>query len=513
MKKIYTLLIALLLVPALFSTLQAQDARIVTIPGFDPASTGDIEDHVDGVMAALDADATERATNPNVIYELVRGHLYPMANRIVADFDLHMRAQDGDGPLPSMINWPKADGGYSDFFNGQKNMTFENLQFEGYQVGGGVTGRMIKAYGEGSRVIMKGCVIDGDRGSVIALMVDDIKLYMDDVIGGNLGHPGTVGGNGRLVDIRSTNSVDTIIIKNTTTYNMSDRVIRNMGPVINYIELDHVTALNVLGLNGGVQLGKAKTAIITNSVFANNIVHGDNPFTAEQTHPEVNFHVITLDTIYEDGHYEVRNNNIYWDQELLDVWAQIDSVDVPGMVTPLMLQAANTTLEEAVFSEPLVFESVCPVPAAFIAAYYANPAATDLPPNWCVGAEGGLFPDQIDVSYANTYDSYTASDLGYPVGDLNYFPAMKESWLQGTDITSVDNIVQQESIVLYPNPVKEVLYINMEADELIIYNILGKQMIRTQNAESVNISQLPTGIYTVQVRVRNNISSQKIMVQ
>jgi len=513
MKKIYTLFIALMLIPALYITVQAQDPRIVNIPGFDPASNENIEDHVDGILAALDADAVERENNPNTIYELVRGHIYPMANRIVADYNLHMRAQDGDGSLPNLINWPKADGGYSDFFNAQMNLTFENMQFEGYQQEGGVTGRMIKARGIDSRVILKGIVVDGDRGSVIALMEDGIKLYMEDIIGGNLGHPGTVGGNGRLIDIRSANSVDTIIIKNTTTYHMSDRVIRNMGPIINYIEIDHLTVFNGIGLHGSLQLGKAKTAIVKNSVFANNILLGDNPFTAEQTHPEVNFHVITLDTIYEDGHYEIRNNNIYWDQEILDVWAQIDSVDVPGMVTPLMLEAANTTLEEAVFSDPLAFENVCPVPAPFIAAYYADPSATDLPPNWCVGAEGGLFPDEIDVSYANTYDSYTASDLGYPVGDLNYFPAMKESWLQGTDITSVDNIVQQESIVLYPNPVKEVLYINMEADELIIYNILGKQMIRTQNAESVNISQLPTGIYTVQVRVRNNVSSQKIMVQ
>jgi len=68
MKKIYTLFIALMLIPALYITVQAQDPRIVNIPGFDPASNENIEDHVDGILAALDADAVERENNPNTIY-------------------------------------------------------------------------------------------------------------------------------------------------------------------------------------------------------------------------------------------------------------------------------------------------------------------------------------------------------------------------------------------------------------------------------------------------------------
>jgi hypothetical protein len=119
--------------------------------------------------------------------------------------------------------------------------------------------------------------------------------------------------------------------------------------------------------------------------------------TTEQTQPEKSFFVITLDTIYQGGNYEIRNNNIFWDQEVIDMWAQIDTVNVPGLVNPTMLAAAGTTLEEATFSEHLTFANVCAPPVAYIAATYANPAASEFPENWCVGFEDGINPEEIDV--------------------------------------------------------------------------------------------------------------------
>jgi hypothetical protein len=513
MKKIYTLLIM-----AAFSfqinLLSAQEQRIVKVAGWDPESTEEITDYVDALLIAINADEAAREQNPNVVYELERGKIYPHASRVVPNFDLHIRGEEGVGPLPMIINWPTSTGAWLDYFRPQKNFTMEYIHLDGYDTDGGTANRAIKCYGDGSRIIIRGCIIDGDRGAAIATYDDDMKIYIIDVVAGNLGHRKTIGGNGRLLDLRATNTVDTVMIINTTTYSNSDRVVRNMGPVINYIEIDHFTAFNIIGFHGTLQLGKAKNAIVKNSVFANTQLTGDNPMTTEQTQPEKSFFVITLDTIYPGGNYEIRNNNIFWDQEVIDMWAQIDTVNVPGLVNPTMLAAAATTLENAIFSEHLSFANVCAPPVAYIAATYANPAASEFPENWCVGFEDGINPEEIDVSYSETSISYTAADMGYPVGDLNFYPELKTLWEEGFDLStvSVNEAPARQSIMAYPNPVRDALYLNQEADEIIIYSMIGNQVLRAHNVQSINVSELSNGIYIVSLAKDNHISTQKIMV-
>jgi len=512
MKKIYTLLIVAGICLQ-FSLLSAQEQRVVKIPGWDPASNEDITGYVDAVLNAINADAGAREQNPNVIYELERGKFYPFASRIQPNFDLHIRGEEGDGPLPMIINWPTATGAYLDYFRTQSNFTLEYVHVDGYDQEGGVGNRNLKHYGVGNRIIIRGCIIDGDRGAAIALFDDDMKLYVSDVVVGNQGHRKTIGGNGRLLDIRSTNTVDSVVIKNSTAYNYSDRVVRNMAPVINYIEVDHLTAFNIMGFHGTLQLGKARNAIVTNSIFANTQLVGDNPRTIEQTQPEKSFFVITLDTIYEGGTYQLRNNNVFWNQEVLDMWAQIDSVNVPGFANPTMVAAAGTTLEKAFFSEHLAFANVCDPPVAFVAATYANPDASEFPENWCVGADGGINPENMDVSYNTQSKSYSAADRNFPVGDLNAFPQLKALWEQGSDLTSVkEKVPYRPTILAYPNPARDVLHLIHEADEVIMYNIMGKVVLTAQNVQSLSVSELINGIYFLNVIKDNHISTQKIVV-
>lgn len=513
MKKIYTLLIMIgIFLQA--SLLSAQEQRVVKVAGWDPESTENITDYVDALLLAIDADADAREQNPNVIYELERGKLYPHASRVVPNFDLHIRGEEGDGPLPMIINWPTSTGAWLDYFRPQKNFTMEYIHLDGYNQEGGVANRAIKCYGVGSRITIRGCIIDGDRGAAIASYDDDMKIYITDVVAGNLGHRKTIGGNGRLLDLRATNSVDTVVILNTTTYSNSDRVVRNMGPVVNYIEIDHLTAFNIIGFHGTLQLGKAKNAIVKNSVFANTQLTGDNPMTTEQTQPEKSFFVITLDTIYPDGNYEIRNNNIFWDQEVIDMWAQIDSVNVPGFVNPTLLAAAATTLEDATFSEHLTLANVCAPPVAYIAATFANPEANEFPENWCVGVDGGIYPEDIDVSYNETAISYTAADMGYPVGDLNFFPELKSLWEEGFDLStvSVNEASERQAILAYPNPVKDILYLNQKVDEIIIYDIVGKQVLSVQNVQSINVSDLSRGVYMITMTNGKQFNSHKILI-
>ncbi len=82
---------------------------------------------------------------------------------------------------------------------------------------------------------------------------------------------------------------------------MTDRIVRNEGSVLNYVKIDHLTALNTVGKNGGIELSRARTAIITNNVLANvvSIGHTD-AHAAEQQQADGHFAAITLDTIFQN---------------------------------------------------------------------------------------------------------------------------------------------------------------------------------------------------------------------
>ncbi|GHT73223.1 hypothetical protein AGMMS50262_03950 [Bacteroidia bacterium] len=71
-------------------------------------------------------------------------------------------------------------------------------------------------------------------------------------------------------------------------------------------------------------------------------------------------------------------------------------------------------------------------------------------------------------------------------------------------------------IQLYPNPVKEELFIKSEipVEKVIIYDMMGKQMINRnlQNGQSIHVSQLPGGIYFIQVYAGGVCSTHKIII-
>jgi hypothetical protein len=547
----------MVMVVIVFSALAVTaQTRIVKVDGWAPPYEGGAETFNNVLYQAIHADSTERKSNPNVIYELKRGHKYPQGEVIKnSGYHLHIRAEDGIGDLPEFIPGKGKEGTYgADYINAFHDLTLENLAFRGYRPDGAYLNNMVEAMGNHSRYIIRGCTFDGDRGAGIVIRADSMKVYVSDVVVTNCGHRKAVGGGGRFLDMRpGARTVDTLIIKNSTFSNGSDRIIRNMGSEVNYLEIDHFTALNNAGYHGAIQLGHVRTARVTNSLFANTISlgHSDSR-TSEQTQPEKHLSVISLDTVFDGQVIEVRNNNIYNDQVLLDVWDKYASVISPWAITPTIEGAIGPEdSEHAYFEEPLIFEQTCSPVSAFIDAYYANPSAPELPDNWCVGGDGGYFPDQVDLSYSNSSFSYTAADHHYPVGNLNYFPGLKTKWEAGimlvydttvvivydtvavTDTLIIDvtftgngSAVFTNTIRVYPNPTKDVVFIHTGdhygslSDYFVkIVNALGEQVFEsafTEQIFEINLSLFgQTGLYFIQVIDQTNqvIDIRKIILE
>jgi hypothetical protein len=514
MKKRY-FFTAMFCVLALCSTSQAQQVRVIKVDGWP--GTGDIETFNNKLIDAIDADSTARKSNPNVIYELNRGQVYPLG-KVIRNYDyhLHIRAAGGTGPKPIIMPGKMANGNYgSKYIQSYNHITLENLELSGHTPTGSVLNRFFEAWGKKSRVVIRGCDMDGDRGAFIAVNGDSMKVYIHDSKFLNTGHRITSGGNGRTIDFRPTALiVDTLVVVNSTHTNQSDRLIRNMGSVVNYLKWDHNTSANNVGFHGALQLGYVRTAIVTNNIFANSISLGHyQSRTQEQTQPEKHFSVISLDTVFSGQRIVVRNNNIYNSKSLVDVWNKYDSVSAPWAITPTIeIAIGQPNLASAHFAEELSFKTSCSPFSAYVDAFFTNPKATAFPENWCVGGDGGFYPDEVDLSYGTSVTSYTRADGGFPLGDLNYYPDKRAAWANwiSTSINETQSVTEQ--IYLYPNPTSSILNISSFADRVVIYSATGSMLKDVHNVNLIRVDDLNPGLYLVNLFTSNGVVNHKVLI-
>ena len=535
MKTIYR---KLFLLGTFFLLLQAAypQLRVVTIQGITPGQPL----VYDQIFNAINADATNRLTNKNVVYELKRGQVYLNTSTInSADFDLYIRAEAGTGTMPIIFHTLNSAGATAAMITARQNLILENIEIDGKHSNGTLGNRILNMYGKNYRCTFKGCRIINDRGGALAVQVDGVKLYYIDCIIGNMGHQISLGGNGRAVDLRNTGTVDTVVIQNCTMYNMTDRVFRNMAPIINYFKMDHNTIVNIQGYHGCIQLGKTKKAIITNNVFANPLTHGDrfpDRWRTEQMQPDKAFAVITHDSLSSkltSATVEMRNNNIYHEKKFVDFFNLTPPNDSIGNVRPInnaIIKFVGATLPQAYYAEELTFKntSASLMLYNFLTYWVTHPKASVFPNNFSV-----IYPYEWDVSYSTTSKSYTAGDNGYPVGDLNAWPALKAKWAQGLPNKSLVikglSVEGLGNVQNFPNPFNDqtTIYYSLTKTqnvEVSVYNASGQKAKILVNAEmsegNYNVvwdgtdnsgSNLPKGMYFLQIAGSNGKIVKKII--
>ncbi len=535
MRTIYS---KLFLLGAFFLLLQSTNAqqRVVSITGITPGQPL----VYDQIFNAINADAPNRLTNKNVVYELKRGQVYLETSTInSADYDLYIRAEAGTGTMPIIFHTLNSAGASANMITARKNFTLENIEIDGKHSNGTLANRILNMYGKNYRCIFKGCRISNDRGGALAVQVDGVKLYYIDCVIGNMGHQISLGGNGRAVDLRNTGTVDTVVIQNCTMYNMTDRVFRNMAPIINYFKMDHNTIVNIQGYHGCIQLGKTKVAVITNNVFANPLTHGDRfpaRWRTEQMQPDKAFAVITHDSLsanLKTATVEMRNNNIYFEKKFNDFFSLTPPGDSIGVVRPInnaIIKFVGATLPQAYFAEELTFKNASSGQALynFLTYWVTHPKASVFPNNF-----SELYPYEWDVTYSTTSKSYKAGDNGYPVGDLNAWPALKAQWAQGiVQKSAALKSLSLEEVSIdnsYPNPFPSqttVYYSLKKAQkvEVSVFNSLGQvsRVLVSGELSEGNYSvvwdgnnnagsALPKGIYFLQIAGTTDRDVRKII--
>lgn len=494
----------------------------------------------DAIAQTIKSDSVARtaALPQQTIYVLKRDGVYPLISVIDANFFLYIKAEAGTGFKPYLITKENSANAVAQIMNFRASGKLEGLTIEQRSLNGNVGNRRINVY-NGSSLWVKDCEIVHDRGSALTLQSDSCSIYVEDCFIHSHGHPKSLGGNGRVIDVRSTNYTDSIVVRNTTFFGLSDRIIRNMTNFVGYIEFDHNTGFTNQGYHGGLQAGKVQTLKVTNNVFYNQIVYGSafrrvagyyQTNISEQTQPENNqMWVVTIDTSYRlpQRNIVVRNNNVWWDQQYKDLWARWkDSTKAPGIFTPtLMKLTADST--KAYFTEPLTFSKAPPSIFSFMDSAMGFPSATTLPENWCWTYQdaNGLGP--ITGSYGTTAQSYTKGDGGFPVGDLNWYPTRKAAWLATATAVNDPAVIPSEFSLNqnYPNPFNPSTKITFSLPKsgnitLKVFNALGQLVATVADGEYVagthevifDASNLSSGVYFYTLTSSNFFATKKMML-
>ena len=155
--------------------------------------------------------------------------------------------------------------------------------------------------------------------------------------------------------------------------------------------------------------------------------------------------------------------------------------------------------------------------------------------NWIVlSNNGGMLANDFANPVTLTLPATADNKLNFKFKIVSIFaPATAEYAPVGTSYSTggawrLDNFTvtgstlgvaqnQIEGLKIYPNPVTNgTFYINTNADstkEVIVYDVLGKQVVKTATTNAVNVSNLKGGVYIVKITEDGKTATRKLVIR
>jgi hypothetical protein len=127
-------------------------------------------------------------------------------------------------------------------------------------------------------------------------------------------------------------------------------------------------------------------------------------------------------------------------------------------------------------------------------------------------------------TYTNVYGKglgQVISDYNYPAGPAHnrtsLFYYKKGSVVCGSPDTTLASInkyeLAQQNIHIYPNPAQNKITIDAtDVIDIKLFDVIGKQITSTKE-NNIDVSNLPFGVYFIQVQTKQGTITQKIIVQ
>ncbi len=552
MKAIFTaaLLVATVILCAVSRQAVAQTPDIVFVPA---SPVGNINAFING-----DTSLTGARVNPNRVYELYRDSIYYFTGQIKANFPLTIIAEpksQASGPgarpeiVPAILSDNSSPATFIKITNG--NLTLKQLYLLGIrpdeQRGGNIG---VNATGDSDAVFtIDSCVFDGWSSRAILGNGKWDSYFITNCLFRNLENP-TSYYFGQALETGSGIPSDTIwMVNNTFLCNNSYQlaaIYYNKYTLFehNTIFLTVETPLYISQLvNGDIKdniFYGTDAACETNVQKAGTQEQAPSPIAFDTL-----FNVGTDFNLTEaDRHINVIDNDYYWPKRLQTFYAtpgmdtlippvwmnNEDSLmfsDSEKTVWPHFVQQGNVNADPEFPSE---MSGQVDSLIEFITLLWHKGLATYL---WWYNPNGGLYPPVWPVPENLTYTNpalMRAAEGGFPVGDLNWFPAEKAAWLAAGGVTGVKPRTQSipDKFRLsnnYPNPFNPSTAIKVDLAKsglvsLKIYNVLG-QLVKVvdkgykpagEYTYDINMDQFASGVYFYTLQEGSNFMAKKMVL-
>ena len=499
-----------------------ENARTVVIePDNYPAEIGSINRTIE----------EEIAIDPETIFILKRDAVYFTDGSAieVVDYRLHLRAEEGEGH-PPIIRPGEDEIGQSDrFFMSYNDMIFEGIYLLP-MTEAGITSETMTLSGSNRVIIFDDGWVAGTNNTTFRVTGENNSFFVTNSVFANGGRTSSWD-FGRLFDFRDVYQ-DTVWVENTTMYNFKHAKIR-MTRGANYVYVNHNTGVNVLAYVG---LGTTEEAKIQNNLYI-------NFRTRSASNPDTGIILASLRGDGTDGDREIliRNNNIGFLEEsyvdLLDHYFRIALPPIDSAFTSWIEPGVGPNVfyednfeEEVIFSDPP--DGMHDWIEAYLQGSDQRPWGYD---RWDeVGDYMGALrhytlDDLREFTYSTDHFSYTAADNYYPLGDLNWFPELKERWELGLspEPTSAENpsekVSQFRLLGNYPNPFNPATQIVYELAgpenvRMKVYNMLGQRVEFVdfglqspgRHEARFDASGLSSGIYMIRLQSGHEIQSLRV---
>ena len=495
------------------SNAQAQEQRVITI---EPDSVGILNAVING-----DTIGGGVRTDPNTVYILKKNAVYKTTATILnPGFHLRIRAEEGPGSMPIIQPTPARGGEAERPFTIQGDFTLEGAYVTNVNDIGGFLQRTFRANVGDVSIRINNCWIDGAGQSAIRLDAPRVRVYIENSIVSHIGQPFNTG-NGRVIDVRGGGDIaaDSIVIRNSTFYNIARRLIRFSGNLsAGYVEISNNTLVN--SAVQVVSLEQSLKARIVDNLFVNPNFEGSlrgaeligiDGFNQEQLYLDNGVDPVRTLEIY--------NNWFHYQDNILDIWA--DTVSAPDIYQddiydttigpdgqPLDSAALNSS--QFTLTGPITFKNAPGPSQATVIGVMQDAVLVDnrdngVAPNWNFTdspffqlVNGDLqipwefpFDFSLDINSA----AATAATDGGPIGDRNWQP-------QAIDIVVGFDEIEPLQTIFYPNPVAdEIILVNgLKAEEIRILGLDGKSyMTLVRPTQKLDVSSLAAGMYIIQL--------------
>ncbi len=577
--------ILLVLLPVAFVFPQALDDYIDTVKGDTLVIKDyyDMNDQSNSLYQVLRLDTVDVPAGR--VYALKTNGFYPLLNNpttqrntiIVGENNTPLVNNDDTESAPPLICGGKSEAGWGNtgtiFF--AHNLTVKNCNISPATSGGDLGWNFFDGQADNLKVTFENCLFERTLWVFMSTGRKNFSWHIKDCYFVNMSGKWHRRSGGVFHVFAPQ---DTLLVENCTHIMASGYLYRLWNYPFNRVIFNHNTFVNCAGVVFQ-DFGYQSAFSTTNNIFVNCNVQSYCDVLASwdlyEFDPDtlaiglVNVHDLPDSVEQLDRKYLFENNVVYWDAKLDDIVSTLNENNVNGVNAwtdqMILMNARTQTMFENDNTYPYLklgdnYTDILPdfrdpqnlftdqldnIRTFAIAT--VDTKSVNVLPTWRIGntdQENFIcadWPIPVDLSYNNS-QLLSGATGGFPIGDLNWFPDQKTTWLaqRTAEYTAIEDELHKGSSNIndrhfiqefelrqnYPNPFNPRTTIqysvsNSEMVTLKVYDTLGKEVATLvneyKNANHIyrvefDGSQLSSGIYIYKLMTNTCKSSKRMLL-